>query len=394
MRYDYAHCEDAPILNDCGENELMRDNTMQRRITVILGFGLAFAMGASLILPLLSTNLNNPAQTILPTATAAPTLPAPIANLGDIQFDETFLHESGLFEAAVPTGWRVINQATTTNEAQATLQNAEQLSVVEMRVIQPVEAISNNEALSDIFDNQWLGASWREYTSWTEDTRDVEENRVTMNFTLRRGQQEFIARQIATTDGEWVYVTRVVTPPNASEMLQYVLTETSETITPNKQFNNAPFAWVSYFDESDGHFIRFPQIWQVVDAAPGAPATIEGDLSTLRVESDAVQLNTADEALGWIEGWRSGVTAIASEAVEQFGYEGFRVSYSLETLDGVAESGVAILLNDGEGTLHIANLRVPASGLDLLNAEEAGEFAESLAVLDTFTINPRTNNES
>lgn len=364
----------------------MRENKTQKRITVFLGIFLAFAMGASLILPMLTTNIQAPLPEDVPAPTVAPTLPPPITDLSNIRFDERFLHQSGLYSAAVPTGWRVLNQVTSSNEAQATLQNAEQLSVVELRVIQPLTPVEDGASLADIFDTTWLSASWREYTSWTEDTRSVDEDSLTMNFTLGRGAQQFIARQVATTDGEWVYVTRVVAPPNASAMLQHVLNEVSQTFQPNKQFINTPFDWSGYQDGVHGHFIRYPRTWGVTDDAQGGVTTIQSDTNgILRLETDAVQMNTEDEARSWVEAWRSGVNVLSILPTDQFGFTGFRIAYELETIDGTAQSGLVLMLNDGEGTLHVANLRFDVLGLDF-NQEVPDQFTNDVAMLDTFTV--------
>src|SRR5688500_17591819 len=109
----------------------MRDRSMQNRISVILGMVLVFAMAASLLLPLFS-NFIPPAQVDPGTPTPQPTVPAPVSDLNSISFAETYVHPSGLFTAAKPSGYTISNEFSTTGEAQATMRNADQLSVLEI----------------------------------------------------------------------------------------------------------------------------------------------------------------------------------------------------------------------------------------------------------------------
>jgi len=363
----------------------MRDLRMQRRVTLFFGIFLSIAMVASLILPLLQSAVptTNHGADLQPTA--APTLPAPIADLEGLQFENSFLHQSGLYTGVVPSGWELINEATTENEAQATFRNSDQISVIEMRVIEPLVEISDANSLNDIFTTNWLNDTWREYTSWTESNRSIEDDRLVMNFSLNRGTQEFIARQVAYTDGEWVYTARVITPPNASEMLQFILNKQIDGISPNKQFLGQPFGWVSYSDDSNGQFVRFPQSWAIVDSAPGAPATIEGDSAVLRVETTADAIASEDDAIAWVEGWRDGVTSLTATTVEQNGLDGWRVSYELEVFDSTPESGVVVLLTDDSDVTHIANVRVNDSNVDL-NSDALAEFPDVESILNSFSV--------
>ena len=114
----------------------MRDKKMQNRITLFLGIFLSFGMVAGLVSPLLLSQQNlNPAQT-RPTNTPRPTQPAP-PDVSTINFDQTYLHPSGLFTAAIPTNYLLSNEFNSSSEAQVTMENSAALSVLEIRVIRP-----------------------------------------------------------------------------------------------------------------------------------------------------------------------------------------------------------------------------------------------------------------
>ncbi len=361
----------------------MNKRTTQKRITVILGIFLAFIMGASLLLPLLSQSA--PPPETAETATPAPTAPPPIADLSSITFDASYLHPTGIFNTAIPSGWSLGQTNSTENEALVIFNNAEQQSVVEVRVFQPEAAVSSAEDLNGVFNTGWLSQSWRDYTGWNEATRRVEGERLLIDFSVRRDAQNLIARQSAYTDGEWVYSVRVVTPDNASDMLRYILDQQIETIRPNKQFAGTPFNLMGYVDEADQHFIRYPSTWQITDAANGMPASIVGDIGALRVESADGSVDSEDAASEWITNWRSGITVDAVIAVEQGGAQGYKVAYSRTTVDGDQESGLAVLLND-EGRVHIANLIINAGGVDLMDAAEDSPYSDGLRALDDFML--------
>ena len=128
-------------------------------------------------------------------------------------------------------------------------------------------------------------------------------------------------------------------------------------------------AGTAYFDNLDKHIVRYPSDWELTDAAEGLPATIVGDGASLVLSTVDVAVSSEDEAIDWIQGWRSGVKARSVEPVEVDGNAGFKVSYRLSTLDGETESGLAIMLGGTDNRLHVANLRLSNINEDLLAVE-------------------------
>jgi len=361
-------------------------NNWTKYFTIGFGIVLSIAMVASLILPLLSQNVghNLQPQAVEPTDVPLPTLPAP-PNTAEIDFDRTYLHPSGLLTVGVPTGWNPTVQSNTENEVRASFGNSDALSVIEARVISPTEDIAEGEALSGYFSDTWLGQTWRDYQSWEETNRDItDEGRVVIDFNLTRSRANYIARQESWVEDGEIYSVRVVTAENAPEELIYLLDGVIQNVQLVETYEGTPLAWSGYFDSTDKHLIRYPETWQVTDAADGLPATITGDDVTMIVETLDVALESEDDAVDWIENWRSGIEALTVELVEVDGVSGYEVSYKLTTLDGAPESGLAVLLNGTDNRLHVANARIANTDVDLQDAT-AEEFPV-LDVLNTFRL--------
>lgn len=360
-------------------------------LTYVIGIIMTIAMVASTILPLLTSNTNQAIQSDAPEPTAIPepTLPAP-PDTAQISFDDTYLHPSGLFTVGVPTGWTPTVQDTTEGEVRVSLGNSDALSVIETRIVEPSEEVTDGDGLSTFFSDTWLGQTWRDYQSWEETDRTItEDGRIIIDFNLTRSQSNYIARQESwIQDGE-IYSVRVVTPENASTELKFVLDGMINNVKRVDAYAESPFGWASYFDNADKHMVRFPETWTVTDAADGLPATVAGDDVTMLVETVDVALTSEDDAIDWIENWRSGVEALTVEPVEVDGLSGYEVSYKLSTLDGAPESGLAMLLNGDDNRLHVANARISNTDVDLQTAS-ADDYS-LISVLDSFRLFPDLN---
>ncbi|MGB7340516.1 MAG: hypothetical protein WBC91_16580 [Phototrophicaceae bacterium] len=372
----------------------MRDKKMQNRITLFLGIFLSFGMVAGLVSPLLLSQQNlNPAQT-RPTNTPRPTQPAP-PDVSTINFDQTYLHPSGLFTAAIPTNYLLSNEFNSSSEAQVTMENSAALSVLEIRVIRPTleASLDSPQNLGEIFNTEWLRSSWSRYSSWSEDARRVEGEQLVIDFSLTRGGQDYAARQVAFTDGTWIYMIRVVAPSNASEVIQYVLENEVASFQPVERFVGSPLEWNGYFDDTSDHLVRFPGDWQVVDAVDGAPASIAGPNAQLRIETIDASIDTAEAAEAYVAGLRSNITVLSSEAVELDGNAGFRVAYTQSTVDGATQSGVVQFITVGD-TTHVINVLltdVADTDFNTVDVEAEGAnlaIVDALSVLNTFSLFP------
>lgn len=372
----------------------MRDRKWQQRITIFLGVFLSFGMVASVVLPLISTQMDLNQAQVQPTTAPTPTQPAP-PDTSTINFDSTYLHPSGLFTVAIPSSYELTNEFNTTGEAQVTMEDTDALSVLEIRVIRPTADVSleTTQDLGAQFTRDWLQASWRGYSPWSEDARRVEDDKLIMDFSLESGGQTYVARQVAFTDGTWIYTIRVVSPSNASSSMQYVLDNEVESFQTIERFVGSNLEWNGYFDDSVNHLIRFPGEWTVVDAGEGLPASVAGENAQMRVETVMGAIASEADAEAYVSALRSNLTVLSTEAVEQFGNSGFRVAYSLQNVDGDSQSGVVLILNDGE-TAHIANVLledvadVDLNTVDVASEETAQNLKDVRELLDTFSIFP------
>jgi len=211
-----------------------------------------------------------------------------------------------------------------------------------------------------------------------------------MSFNLELNNRNFIARQKAWFDDDWTYIVRVITPDLGSDMLLFVLDGVSDSLEPNAQFADTPISWSSYFDDTTRHIIRYPQDFSVTDSAVGAPATIVGDGIAMRVETIAGAISDESAAQDWVTSWRSDAEIQTVEPVESDGYTGYLVSYSLMTLDGESEAGLAMILNGSNEQVHVANMQVANESNDLLDDTAFPDGNAYREIIETFTVLPDT----
>ncbi|MFQ3660642.1 MAG: hypothetical protein SNJ54_16985 [Anaerolineae bacterium] len=354
----------------------------RRRNYLVFSLVMVGVLSLSALAPLFTSNIQPDQPQIQPTATTPPVLPTPISDLSTIRFDNMAVSVSGLYSVAVPTGWEIGTNIVQLNEAQLTQRNGAASSVIEARVIQPETPITSVEELPTFFNDAWLRSSWRDYTSWNKTGETVVEDRYVADFLLTRLGSQFIARQEAWTDGRWLYVVRVVTLPNASDMLRYLLNGVRQSLRVNPQIIDVPFDWQGHFDPSHEYLIRFPSTWRVTDAANGQPTSLAGEGATIRIDTVTAAVDSAEAAQQWVE-TTYGAAVTSVEPVERGGAAGFAVAYQLPTLDGDTTSGYAVLLRNGDN-VSVADLRFSQPNVDL-NSEVEG-FETWQQIMNSFSI--------
>lgn len=360
-------------------------------ISIYVGIGLAVLMGLSLILPALDRNQNQTATAvpIEPTATATPDYPDPITDFSGISFDgPVYLHPSGLFTVAVPTGWQPTQPFNNGSQAQANMNNPDALSVIESYLQSPAVPITSLEDLSAQFTFANLSSSWARYTNWEELSRDLdtENNRLTIDFRLQRGSENFFAQHVAWYDDDYVYVVRVVAPENATELLFYMVQQMIPTLQPLEQFRGTPLGFDGFFDETRQDILRYPQSWNVTDSAPGLPTSIEGDGVAVRIELGDSLIADEAAAQAYAEGLRPDVEVTSVEAISRTGGDGYAVAYTYRTPDGDPVSGLIVLLNGEDDQLHTANVIVNGTSIDLNSDEAAQTYGDVVNAMDTFSL--------
>lgn len=368
----------------------MQTSPLMKRLTVVFGISMAAVMALSVILPTLGRNAATAETRVQPTVAPIPTFPPP-PDPANIRFDTVYLHPTGLYSVAQPSGWTASQPETTATSARAVFTNIGAQSVVQV----DVEALLRSEpaTLDDVdarYTQSWLASSWSNYRTWREtgDRVRTPDGKLQMDFVLTAQNQQFVARQLSWTDGEWLYSVRVVTPDNATDALRHVLNGVAQSIVPNKVFAGTPFNWNAYHDDVYHHIVRFPTTWTVADAADGRPASISGpNGAALRVEAQPGRsVGDAAAARAWVETARPGAEVLNVVPVSRGEADGFAVAYRFTNADGEAQSGLTVLLNGADGALHVASLRFPADGVDLTT--EAGRAAqpELAQIMDTFVV--------
>ncbi len=302
------------------------------------------------------------AQQVAAQPTDVPTFEPPVST-ANITVDRNVLQANGLFSVGVPEPpeWNAVESSydVATNRARLLLRDSD--NVVEVSMEAPAEPVESVAGLNDIYNDQLLGSSWRNYSDWRETQRTtVNRNGIDylqMDFELEFRDRTYVARQNAWTDGNRVYSVRVVTPGNATDLLIFLLQTVTDNFNAYERFLDTPVNWSSHYDNARNHIIRFPDAWQVTDAAEGLPASIESDGISLRVEALAGESIASEDAAEDYAMSLPNVTEVTTvEAVDQSGTPGYAVTYTYQTLEGIAGTGYVTLLN-GEDALHVANLR-------------------------------------
>ncbi len=368
------------------------DNKSAKRATMILGIIMIIAIGSSAILPLFTRN-NSASST--PEATSIPTvtLPPVVTDMSGIQFNQDFLHSSGLFSVALPTGWSIGQQTGDATGAEVTMNNGELVSVIQSSVQISSTPITNVDELEAIYTAEALNASWSNYRknaqtglNFKETARVHEGETLRLDFELKNArQQTLIARQIAWYDQDWVYSVRVVMPENQVELLKYVTQNMKDSFKANRIFAGTPADWKAYFDPSESFIVRYPSAWTLTDSAPGRPASMDGAKASLRVETQAVSAALDDAAARtWVESSRPGVTVTSVQPATRGAASGFAVAYTFVDADGAPNSGLALLLNGANNTVHIANLRMVAADVDLNIDTAQVAYPDETGILKSF----------
>lgn len=321
--------------------------------------------------------------------TAVPTFPPPVA-VDAVEFPTSAVHANGIFTVSVPEPpeWGAVESSFDSFANRARLLMRNDRTVIEATTEVPSQPVSSNADLDALYTSQQLATSWRNYTSWRETARQQptpEQDYLQIDFELEFGERTYVARQRSWTDGEQVYSVRVITPDNATELLVFLLDNVADSFEIVETFEGVPLSWAAYYDEANGHIIRYPNGWQVTDAAAGAPASIEAQNVALRVEAQA-DASIDDEAAA--ESYAAGlpnVTEVLTVAETERGdLRGYTVSYQTRNVDGEVGSGLLVLLN-GEATLHVANLVVTGVQADLNDPET---FAAAAATQEPAVAGP------
>lgn len=342
----------------------MNDNT--RRISLILGVFMAIVLIAGTILPLFQNNSAQTQQLPDPTAVPSATFPPPITDFTGIALDQLYLHPTGLYTIAQPTGWTITGPTTQPGIAQVGMNNGENLAVIDAYIQKPVAPVTSIEDVSAQLTQDVLGQTWARFNQWSEATREIRDDRLIIDFNVDFRRQEYVARQVTWFDNQYIYSVRVVAPNNAIDLVRWLTENLPATLTLNSALAFAPFEWQAKYDPIANTIVRYPQTWTVQDNAPGITSSVVGSGGeTLRIDTLAHE-GALDEAFArqFVAQQQSNAEVLSVTPVTRDSAGGFAVSYSFRTADGEPFSGQAVLLG-GDGSVSAANLRFPGAEVDL-----------------------------
>jgi hypothetical protein len=90
---------------------------------------------------------------------------------------------------------------------------------------------------------------------------------------------------------------------------------------------------------------------------------------------------------------RSGIDVLSVEEIEQAGTPGYRVAYTVATVDGATQSGLVTILN-AESASYAANLLLTdvsdtdLNKVDIEAADTSQELVNAIELMQTFSILP------
>ncbi len=332
-----------------------------------------------------NTDNNNPA-TPRPTPLVFPTVEPEGATL---TLKQPTVNSSGLFQISVPEGWDITTNSYDFNlpGARSAFLNSNRLSVVDAHLLTGVNYPSHQALSDEYFTSGYFLTAWGSYDGFTETGRTVGEA-VTIDFELGLDDKVFLARQIAWMDLDWVRLVRVVVPDNNPALLEQLINLVVPTfISYNDQRRTSP-TWVAFADNDANFAIRHPN-WTLVSAGtvPILEAPLTDASMVLRTETET-PLSSLDEAETYVqEALRPDADVLSSLVITRDYGNGYMVSFADRDNEGNPISGLAVMLNDDANNLHIAELRLTESGVDLLQPAGA-EQQELFDIAQTFMVLP------
>ena len=332
---------------------------MQKRMSIIIGSFLVIVMGATAILPAISTPTQT--QTIETTPLPSPEpFPQPIMYT-DLDFSARYLHPSALYTVPIPQplGWNQILPSSEAGLSRVTMRS--ELHVIEV-YIQNAQGLTA-EDLVEQFSNTILERTWRNYQNIERrGPGELRDDRFYVDYNLTLNRRNFNARHLAWTDGDRLYVVRVVGPSNATELTIFLTEQMAAEIHAIPNFQMGDAGWSGHYDALAGYAIRFPADWELQDSAAGQPTSIAIDQGTsLRLASLPVVVDSEGEGHRLLAAEITNANILSSIDWEG----GYLVSFTHETALGAERSGLWRILPLSESTL-IAEIDLAENELDMI----------------------------
>ncbi len=369
---------------------LSRKRSRQR--ATLIGAAIGVVIIVTFVLSLIAPGSGSRTRTVSddllgtppPTALVVPTAePDP-----QIAADTPYIHSSGLFRVFRPAeqGWTLDENASVNAStiASVVIQNSRRLIVIH-NYIRPQVEYETPQALSENFLTvQHFASAWQDYAQWEETARDIQGNKVIVDFALRQLEVDYIARVAYWVQDGWLFVARVVTPANNPLLLERLFAQVVEGFVGFDALMALPADWTAQVDQRLGYILRHPNDWQHVAGDVGRPVTftVKSDAGTWRArawaEADQSLVNE-EAARAWLLENRDGAEVLSVQPVKRGAGEGFALAYTFLSTTGDPQSGLMLLLNDAAGTLFVADLQAPLPDVNLLGDDVSDALDEVTA---------------
>ncbi|MFP4322601.1 MAG: hypothetical protein ACLFTK_09120 [Anaerolineales bacterium] len=331
-----------------------------------------------------------------PFDTPAPTEfrpPTPNPDGPNLNFANTIVQNNGWFQITAPVDYRVQTNTVDASipQARVELRADQRLSVIDILMQFGVNYPSHEELAEQFFQDAYFISVWRDYERFTETSRSVGES-IVIDFELTTDQVDYLGRQIAWLDGDWLHMIRIVTPENNPALRDALAEGLPPSMISYPTQRGSELSWRSYDDQQQGFLIRHPG-WQEVSGGPGSPVILESTAPSARMllrQFDGVSLASVDEAERFVRETLEPEAVALGAQITGTGQatDGYLVSYETRDNDGNLISGLASLLNKPTGDLAVADVQYNEPNVDLLTVSDAAEPLTIRQVIDSFMLLP------
>jgi hypothetical protein len=329
----------------------------------------------------------------------------------NIANSEPYVHPSGIFQSYRPAigQWQLLSNTSNAVEG-------ERGQVVDARfrgnrscaVIHVLAEVNGGyesiEDLDSVLDDTYFAEAWGQYGSWEEASRNVLEDRIEVEFTLRQPADlsvqcpdTYHARTISwVSNGTAQHVRFVVRNDDRDSLQRLEALVVPSFITYPHNINALGNNWRVQDETEDAHFFLLPSTGFTQDTSRSTDerlvytGTISASNTTVAVEMiPDTTFADQDEAEAWLGAFVPDDAEILSRDTTAQSYaSGYLFSYEFRDAEGVATAAAASLLNDADGNLHFLEIQIAGAQTDLLETSEDVDFVTDLGsgVVRSFTV--------